>query len=503
MLAGFAWEDAAFSFKTNYARQGELYFPLAGYFVGDRQGPFAEGRWRPWKRLEFYGSASQYRNNLQHDLSLPSLNSFGTSAGASASLPGNLSASVSLSTLRFTQEGGGQDPVASNNRQIDAIVSKPVRRHTLHVEWREIALDTAGSPQLQRSWEAGDSLQTKYFSVGGALRYQEILGTGQRDSLYFRGMGQFNLGRFSAYGNVEVGNDLQNQTLFSTSAYHTSVVGVGWRIARGWNLQSELFRNSLNVALNPENIFLLQNGPALAGLSPAAAALSATQQWSLYFRLSKQFRWGAGLPTENSDRLTARAAVLVGTVEGVVLVKALDAVRNVAGVSVSLDGGQTAVSGADGRYVFENVPEGAHEVALSLTELPADFDPGEAQKARVVVQARHTARADFEVLPLMAVGGKVIGPEGAPLDSIVIRMAPGGRYTTTGVDGSFMFYNVREGDCIVAIDATTLPEGGALVSPARVPFSMRDGTAPAPIEFKFTINITQKPVRKVLEIGTH
>lgn len=392
MLAGFAWEDAAFSFKTDYTRQGLLYFPLAGYFVGDRQGPFAEGRWRPWKRLEFYGSASQYRNNLERDGSLPFLTSFGTSAGASGSLPGNLAASVSLSTVRFSQQSGSQDPMTSYNRQIDATVTRPVRRHTLHIDWRDIRLDTTAIPQLQRSWEAGDSFQAKHISVGGSLRYQQIVGTCQRDSIFFRGLAQASLGRLSAYGNVEVGNDLQNQTLFSTSAYRTSVVGVAWRIARGWNLRSEMFRNSLNLALNPENIFLLQNGPALAGISPLGASLGATRQWSLYFRLSKQIRWGAGLPTESADRLTAQAAALVGTVEGVVRVKALGATRNAPEISVSLDGGRTAVSGAEGRYVFESVPEGAHEVAPSLVELPADFDPGEAQKARVWF-SRATPRA--------------------------------------------------------------------------------------------------------------
>jgi hypothetical protein len=499
-LAGVAWEDAAFSFKTDYTRQGILYFPLAGYFVGDRQGPFAEGRWRPWKRLEFYGSASQYRNNLEHDVTLPFLTSLGTSAGAAGLLPGNLSGSVTLSTVRFSQQGGGQDAMASNNRQIDAIVSRPLRRHTLHVEWRDIGLDTAGSPQFQRSWEAGDNLQTKHFTLGGALRYQQIQGSGQRDSIFFRGLAQANLGRFSAYGNVEVGNDLQNQTLFSTSAYRTSVIGVAWRVTRGWHLQSELFRNSLNLALNPESIFLLQNGPALAGISPLGATLTATRQWSLYFRLSKQIRWGAGLPAESPDRMVARAATLVGTVAGVVLVKALDAARSAAGISVSLDGGRTAVSGADGRYVFEDVPEGPHEVSLALAELPADFDPGEAQQARVVVEARHTARADFQVLPLMAIAGQVAGPEGAPLEDIVIRMAPGGRYTTTGPDGSFKFYNIREGACTLAMDVRSLPEGGAPSSPPSVSVVMRDGSEPPPIEFRFTIHSTQKPIRKV-EIG--
>jgi hypothetical protein len=500
MLAGFAWEDADFSLKADYTRQGLLYFPLAGYFVGDRQGPFAEARWRPAKKLEIYGSASQYHNNLERDASLPSLASLGTSAGAAGTLPGNMAASVSLSTVRFSEQGGGLDRATSNNRQIDATVSRAVRRHTLHVDWRDIRLDTIASPQFQRSWEAGDSFQTKHFSLGGALRYQQVAGSVQRDSVFFRGLAQVGLGRFSAYGNVEVGNDLENQTLFSTNAYRTSVVGVAWRVRRGWNLQSEMFRNSLNLTLNPESIFLLQNGPALAGISPLGASLGATRQWSLYFRLSKQLRWGAGLPTESPDRLTTQAATLMGTVEGVVLAKALGGTRTAPGISVRLDDGRTAVSGVDGRYVFEDVPEGGHDVALSLAELPADFDPGEAQKTRVLVQPRRTARADFEVLPLMAVAGKVNGPEGAPLEGIVIRMLPGGRYTTTAMDGSFTFYNVREGDFTFAIQIATLPEGGVLVSPPAISCAIRDGTAPPPIEFNFAIRSTQKPVRKVLEI---
>lgn len=497
LLGGFAWEDAGFSFKTDYTRQGLQYFPLAGYFVGDRQGPFAEGRWRPSKRLEFYGSASQYHNNLEHDNSLPFFTSLGTSAGVSGSLPGNLAGSVTLSTVRFSEQGGGQSPVTSDNRQLDATVSKVVRRHTLHVDWRDIRLETAASPQLQRSWEAGDSFQAKHFSLGGALRYQQIAAGVQRDSLFFRGLAQANLGRFSAYGNVEVGNDLQNQTLFSTSAYRTSVLGVAWRIARGWNLQSEMFRNSLNLTLNPETIFLLQNSPAMAGISPLGATLSATRQWSLYFRLSKQLRWGAGLPSESPDRLNTPVAALTGTVEGVVLVKTSESSRSAAGISVSLDGSRTAISDADGRYVFDSVPEGAHDVGLRLSELPADFDPGDAQKARVTVQARHTARADFEVLPLMTVAGVVHAPVGVTRDGIVIRMAPTGRYTTTGADGSFTFYNVREGDVTLALDVRSLPENVALTSPGSVSIPVRDGIPAPPIGFSFTVQNIAKPIRKV------
>ena len=500
MLGGFAWEDSAFSLKANYTHEGLLYFPLAGYFAGDRQGPYTEARWRPRKTLEFYGSASNYRNNLEHDSSLPLLTSFSTSAGASALLPGNLSASLTLSTLRFTETGDGLAPAASNNQQTNATLSRAIRRHTLHATWQDIRLDTAVSPQRQRSWEAGDAFQSKHFSVGGSLRYQQISGNEFRNSVFFRGLAQAGIWRLTAYGNVEVGNDLANQTLFSTSAYRTSVVGVAVRVAHGWNLQTEMYRNLLNLTLNPASIFVLENGGALAGASPAAVGLAATQQWSFYFRLAKQIRWGAGLPAENPGQFIVKAAPLAGAVEGIVRIMALAGAVGAPGIPVSLDGGRQAVSGADGHYIFENVPEGVHDVALSLTELPADFDPGARPNTRVTVQPRRTARADFEVLPLVAVAGKVSGPQDAPLGGVVIRMAPGNRYTVTADDGSFHFYNVREGECVLAVDPKTLPVGGAFRSPGIVSVPVRVGTVPPAIEFQFTVQSTEKPIRKVLEI---
>jgi hypothetical protein len=502
MLGGLAWERPAFSFKADYMREGLLYLPLAGYFTGDRQGPFAEARWRPRKTLEFYGSASQYRDNLERDQSLPVLASFSTAAGATGLLPGNLSASVSLSTVRFTQSGGGQDSTAANNQQINATLSRAVKRHTLHADWRDILLDTAINPQRQRSWEAGDSFQTRHFSVGGSLQYQQVAGAERRNTLFFHGLAQAGIWRLTAYGNVEVGNDLANQTLFSLSAYRTSVVGVAVRVARGWNLQAEIYRNLLNFTINPANIFLLENGGALAGDSPAAVSLAATRQWSFYFRLAKQIRWGAGLPVEKPDQFAAKAAPLAGTVEGMVRTRALAGAAGAPGIPVSLDGGRTAVSGADGRYIFDGVPEGAHEVSLLLAELPADFDPGGAPQVRVLVQPRRTARADFEVLPLMAIAGRIGGSDGAALGGVVIRMAPGNRYTTTADDGSFRFFNVREGDCVLAVDPKTLPEGGVLTSTGAVRVLARVGTVAPAIEFHFAVHSTQKPIRKVLEI-TH
>jgi hypothetical protein len=499
VLVGASWEGTAVTVRTNYVSQGTLYYPLAGYYAGDRQGPFAEVRLRPWKGLELFGSASQYRNNLEHDASLPLLNSTSTALGISTLLPGKVSANAQLSTVAYSNQTPGQDTVTSNNRQISASLSRAVGRHSIQVSWRDIRMDMLPSPQRQRSSEVGDNYQFRHFTLGGSIRYQQMTGSQRLNSLFFRGMAQTNLGPFSAFANVEVGNDMANQTVFSTEAYRTSVVGVSLRLKRGWSLQAEMFRNQLNFTMNPENIFLMENGAALAGLSPAAASLADFSQWSFYFRLWKQIRWGGGLPAENSDQLVANAAPLVGSVEGVVKLKTMAAASDVPGIAVSLDGSQTEVTGPDGHYYFKNIPEGPHEVALALAQLPADFDPGDAQKSRVLVQPRRPTRADFEVLPLMTIQGRVHGPEKAPLEDIVIRLKPGVRYTTTNKQGVFTLYNVREGDFELALDPKTLPEGGALSSPATVPVSVRVGAAPPAPEFTFVVSTTQKPIRKVLD----
>lgn len=501
-LAGFTWEDSILTLKANYASQGLFYFPLAGYFAGDRRGPYGEVRVRPRKGLELFGNASEYRNNLERDPTLPSMVSNGSTAGLSALLPLNVSLTGELSTVRFSSQTPGEADTTSNDRQTSAALSRAFGRQTVQVDWREILLDTGSGPERQRSTEAGDMLQFSHFSVGGSARYQRVTGTETLNSLFYRATGQLNAGRINVYANLEIGNDLANQTVFSTQAYTTSVIGAAIRLAGGWNLQTEMFRNRLNLTLNPQNLFLLANGGALAGLSPAAATLTATGQWSVFFRLSKQLNWGGGLPQENAAHPVTGAVVrLKGSIEGVVRLRTLAGPLDgpAASIPIRLDHGRTAVTAADGRYSFDNVPEGAHEVELSLEELPADFDPGDRQKSAVTVQSRRSARADFDVLPLMAISGRVTGPEKSEWKDIIIRLLPGARYTSPDKEGAFTFYNVREGDFTVALDPQTLPDGGELQSPARVAVAVRIGIPTPPLRFAFIVQSTAKPVRKVLD----
>jgi hypothetical protein len=186
-------------------------------------------------------------------------------------------------------------------------------------------------------------------------------------------------------------------------------------------------------------------------------------------------------------------------VEGVVRARTLSGAALAAGIPVTLDGHSTVTTGSDGRYLFSEVPEGQHELSLSATELPADFDPGEPAKSHLVVQARRIARADFEVFPLSALEGTVTGPEGVVLDGILIRLLPGARYTLTTSKGRFAFYNLREGNFDLAIDTGTLPANSKLLSAPSVRVAVRVGTSIPSTTFSIGIVVREKTIRKVLE----
>jgi len=493
-VAGVAWEDKAFTARANYLVEGELYFPLIGYFTGDRRGPFGEVRVRPWRRLEFYGAASQYRNNLANDPGATNMLSSTVSAGVNADLPWKLSANGQLSIIGFWSQSPGAPAVTSDNRLWTGSLSRPLRRQSLQVNWRELTLVTPPLVQRQNSLEIQDTYQLGHFSLGGAARFQQSAGSEQLNSVYLRGSLQGHAGRFSAFANWDYGDDLVNRTVFATNTYDTTVFGIGLKLPRNWNLHAETFRNRLLMQLNPESIFVL--GGAGAGVSQNLASLN---QWSVYFSVTKQVRWGGGLRGETTGQAAADAVPLIGTVEGVVRTRAMAGAAFAAGIPVTLDGRRTAATGADGRYFFNDVPEGSHEVSLSATELPADFDPGNPASALVTVQPRRTVRADFEVLPLSSIEGAVTGPAGTDLGGIRISLLPGTRDTVTAPDGHFAFYNVREGDLNLEIDKNTLPANARLISEPSLPADVRSGTPVQSATFRIEIVAAQKTIRKVLE----
>jgi hypothetical protein len=317
-------------------------------------------------------------------------------------------------------------------------------------------------PQSERFTEGGDTFTWKRLVLGGAVRVQSTESTQTQNSVFFRGSIQANVKRFSIYANFEKGNDLVNRSVFTTNAYTSTVIGFNMPLRGGWNLQVEAFRNNLSTTLNPENVFLFPT----AGLG--ATQLPGFQQWSAYFRIGKHFRWGNNELSSSGgiDQFAAARVPLVGSVQGLVMENSLGGRRPAANVAVSLDLSRSAVTDSSGRYLFKDVPEGSHAVGLDMVQLPTDYEPGPDATAHVVVEPRGLVRSDFSVVRLTNLMGKLTAPAGTQLSDVVIRLAGSNRYTTPDEDGSFGFYNLREGEYTVVIDQQTIPDEITLTTPA-------------------------------------
>ena len=73
---------------------------------------------------------------------------------------------------------------------------------------------------------------------------------------------------------------------------------------------------------------------------------------------------------------------------------------------MSLDQSRTVITNAEGRFHFPDVPEGSHNVALALRELPAEFDPGPIKESTVAVYPNKLARSDLDVIRLAFIPGQ-------------------------------------------------------------------------------------------------
>ena len=501
LLVGPAWETDKFSIRANYSLQSTTYLPMLGTFVGDRKGPYVEGHYHPVKRVDLYGSASEYSNNLEHNLQLPTYHSWGGTSGAAFVLPWKLSANVSFSTLRLaTLDPALPGESISNNRQLNLTLTRPVRRHNLRFSYIDMDLNSNISAQVQRFTEFEDTFTWKHLVIGGAVREQNTKATVNTNTLFYRGSLSTNFKRVSAYGYFEKGNDLVNKSVFSTNAYSSSLAGVSTPLRRGWSLHLEGLRSKLLTDLNPENVFLFGNSGL--GLN---SQLAANNQWSVFLRVSKQIHWGKELPGgSNLEQYTAAQAPLVGSVRGLVLEKSIAGSRPAPNVAVSLDHYRSVLTDAAGHYDFGNVPEGTHEVEIDTEQLATDYEPGTAAKALVSVDPKAVARADFNVVRLAMFSGRIVAPAEASIENIIIRLNGTNRYTTPYQDGSFFFYNLPEGDYDVAIDPQTLPEGYLLKSPASSRVSPRSFSAVPPVGFEISAKpVPVKPVREILQQEIH
>jgi len=494
-LAGPLLDTKFLTVRANYTLQNDSYFPLLGYYLGDRRGPFGEATVRPFRGLEIYGSASQYENNVARDPQAPTFRNSSESAGASIQLPARFSLNGQITFLDLATRQDATSPwVPSRDRQRTINLARPIFRQNLLLTVRDFKQDSAIAPQRLRSGEIEDTFHIKRLSMGAGARIQRLISADSRTTVYYHGFAQFHLKRFTAYANIETGNDLQNRTLFATNAVSTTIVGASLTLGKGWELQGEGYRNNLIAELNPQSIFVLQGqGVFIPG------ALSTLNQWSVYFHVTRRFSWGKAALVSDSTGVIVREAPLKGSVEGFVMERFSGGNRPAEGVVVSLDQGRTMATDSSGHFRFADVPEGMHKVALAIDELLADYDPGTHKETAVSVYPNKPSRTDLDVLRLFSIRGKVIGPPNTPLEGIAIRLAPTQRYTTPDGDGNFSFYNLREGDYTVAVDEKTLPPTAVLEEPRAISVSVGVIRQLQAVVFRFQVPEPEKSVRKIFE----
>jgi hypothetical protein len=408
-----------------------------------------------------------------------------------------MSLSTQITLLNLSTRANHASPWnKSNNQQETAILTRTFARHNLRFMAREYRQTSRLSSQRQRSGEIDDTFHIRRLTLGAGVRLQRLLTREPRTSVFYRGSAQFSIRRFSAYGNFETGNDLQNKTLFATNTVNTTVIGASMTVGKNWEFQCEAYRNNLVTELNPESIFVLQGqGVFIPG------TLEALNQWSMYLRISRTFHWGKAGALDDLTQYAVARVPLKGSLDGFVMERLIEGNRPAEGVPVSLDQSRTVITNAEGRFHFSEVPEGAHNVALALRELPAEFDPGPIKERTVAVYPSKLARGDLDIVRLAFIQGKVTGPPDVPVENIVIRITATDRYTTPDSEGNFYFYNLREGDYNLALDDKTLPDFAIVDKPDHVSVLVRVGEQPKLVNLQFAVHKPEKPVRKVL-VGT-
>lgn len=141
-------------------------------------------------------------------------------------------------------------------------------------------------------------------------------------------------------------------------------------------------------------------------------------------------------------------------------------------VVVKLDGKRESVTDAEGRYYFENVGAGEHEIALVLDSLPLNFVPKVAIKQKITVNEGRMHTRYFPVQATREISGKVFddknkngvfdkGEKG--LERMMVAIGP--NLVLTDGQGKFRFKNLPSGKHIVELRNKGIPKGYQLSSP--------------------------------------
>ena len=142
----------------------------------------------------------------------------------------------------------------------------------------------------------------------------------------------------------------------------------------------------------------------------------------------------------------------------------------VAHVPLRIEASGAVETGKDGEFIFRNVPDGMHDVAIDAGSLPIDFDAPRIPRVQVALSGKDTKEVAFGLIPLGRIHGAVvrdlngngIADAGEPsMDDAIVVLDDGNR-SERSKRGTFAFEAVQSGEHSVTLLTDSLPEGAVI-----------------------------------------
>jgi hypothetical protein len=510
--------------EVSAVRLGPNYMPLGNFRLGDRAGVYAFGNYPLAEALQVSGGVSRYRDNVSRASTRP------TFTVDNAFLNGRyrLAPNTHLG-LRVGQGGVESDStvnvLSSRNRDVRLDVTQQFGTWRLMARGNQIRTsDTTSTAEhavrrrvdveTRRTWRNGTSL----FVTLGMLR-EAIRETGQKRSSFVGDAGWSGAIRsVSVYGEASWN---QESSVLRTSSVHNVAftAGASWTMPRGLRLvaSGRYSRDSTTlsafdaVAVTPDSLGDLQ--------AFLLNRRSHTSQFNV--RVTKDLRWGRRPLAAGAPGAAVRP-VEVGVVAGSVFNDLnRDGIRDPeeAGVphaTVILDGQARQEVDATGAFLFKNVPVGTRTVELELSTVPASFDIGPRSKVTLEVAKRATAEANFPLIQLGRMQGRIVVVDRNAVDmrwqdgagaqprektgsNLIVILNDRFKVTMSDADGEFEFRGIPAGEYTVRLDPSSLPEYWEVASKPELAVTLSPGGRVENLEF--VVAVVPRPARRVIIAG--
>jgi cell division septation protein DedD len=176
----------------------------------------------------------------------------------------------------------------------------------------------------------------------------------------------------------------------------------------------------------------------------------------------------------------------------------------VARVPLRIEASGGVESGANGEFVFKNVPDGLHDVAIDTRSLPVDFDPPRIPRVQLSLSGRDTREVSFGIVPLGQIRGRVVrdlngngaaDPGEPTMDEAVVVLDDGIR-SERSKRGRFAFEAVPAGEHAVTLLSDSLPEASIITGATTKEATL--GRNRMAVELEFLVSIVKRAeVRRV------